>query len=486
MSGMPIALITVAAVAGGSLIGVTSAHRADAMPPPVVDPAFVPTDGPPGPEQPMRQSTLCGDTVSSGTPDVALPAPGFTMLNIRKAWEYSTGNGVLVAVIDTGVSPSPRLPVVAGGDYVLGGDGLDDCDAHGTIVASVIAAAPRGIAMPPPMPPTPASLRGMPAPPDRPRAGSAVPGPPDGVAGVAPHSTVVSIRQTSRAFRPAGAADEAAQVSVLARAIVRAANLGAKVINVGVTTCVAAGDVVDHRPVGAAVWYAATVKDAVVVAAAGDEGDDGCARNLPSAPAGPGGVRGWDGVRTVSLPSVYSEYVLSVGAITPGGRAVDRSLSGPWLSVAAPGSGITGLAPRTGAPVNSHPPNRPGEPAAPFQGTGFAAGYVSGIAALVRARFPELSARQVTDRIRHTAHNPPGGVDERTGHGVVDAVAALTFDVTGAADPSLGSEARPVPPPTAPPPPDHRARHAAIAFTAAVGAGMVIAAVLRRARQARR
>ena len=57
------------------------------------------------------------------------------MLNIAKAWQYSTGNGVPVAVIDTGVNPSPRLPVVSGGDYIMGGDGLTDCDAHGTIVA---------------------------------------------------------------------------------------------------------------------------------------------------------------------------------------------------------------------------------------------------------------------------------------------------------------------------------------------------------------
>jgi membrane-anchored mycosin MYCP len=136
--------------------------------------------------------------------------------------------------------------------------------------------------------------------------------------------------------------------------------------------------------------------------------------------------------------------------------------------------------------VNAYAPNRPGEPAVSFRGTGFAAGYVSGIAALVRARFPELSARQVIDRIRHTAHNPPGGVDERIGHGVVDALAALTFDVAGATNPALGTQVRAVPPPTAPPPPDHRARHAAIAFTTAVGAAMVIAALVRHARRTMR
>ena len=61
-----------------------------------------------------------------------------------------------VAVIDTGVNPSARLPAVAGGDYIMGSDGLMDCDAHGTVVASLIAAAPQGTPMPAPMPAAPA------------------------------------------------------------------------------------------------------------------------------------------------------------------------------------------------------------------------------------------------------------------------------------------------------------------------------------------
>ncbi|WP_044509066.1 S8 family serine peptidase, partial [Mycobacterium simiae] len=129
---------------------------AQAIPPPVVDPGRVPADGKPAAEQPMRQSFACARTITVADPNVALPAPGFTMLNVSKAWQYSTGNGVAVAVIDTGVNPSHRLPVVAGGDYIMGGDGLSDCDAHGTVVASVIGAAPQGTPMPAPMPSAPA------------------------------------------------------------------------------------------------------------------------------------------------------------------------------------------------------------------------------------------------------------------------------------------------------------------------------------------
>ena len=40
------------------------------------------------------------------TPDVTQPAPGNVMLDITKAWKYSTGAGVTVGLIDTGVTPT--------------------------------------------------------------------------------------------------------------------------------------------------------------------------------------------------------------------------------------------------------------------------------------------------------------------------------------------------------------------------------------------
>ncbi|MGA7132752.1 MAG: S8 family serine peptidase, partial [Mycobacterium sp.] len=146
-----------AVVLAGLLVGLsTTLPAAQAILPPSVDPGRVPADGKPAPDQPMRQSNICARTITVADPNVAVTAPGFAILNISKAWQYSTGNGVPVAVIDTGVNPSHRLPVVPGGDYIMGGDGLMDCDAHGTVVASLIAAAPQGIPMPPPMPPVPA------------------------------------------------------------------------------------------------------------------------------------------------------------------------------------------------------------------------------------------------------------------------------------------------------------------------------------------
>ena len=493
---------TIAAVATIVLLTAITVSNAPAgaFPQPVIDPALVPADGPPGPDQPMRQTSVCARPISAPEPDTALRAPAFTMLNIEAAWEHSTGNGVPVAVIDTGVQPNPRLPVVAGGDYITGGDGLTDCDAHGTTIAAIIAAAPRGTAMPPARParpafPVPAGTREAAAPTteQQPVVDSKPPGPAaisDGVAGVAPHATVISIRQSSRAFRPqspgpgdVGLRDKAGTVATLARAIVHAANLGAKVINVSVIACLPAAESLDQRSLGAAVWYAATVKDVVVVSAAGNEGDAGCDANPAEHPLNSPDRRDGRGVATISTPSWFADYVLSVAAVGPTGAPLGKSLSGPWVRVAAPGTGILGLSPQNGTAVNAYPPDRAGEKAIPFWGTSFSAAFVSGVAALVRAKYPNLSAHQVINRIVRTAHSPPAGVDNRIGYGVLDPVAALTFDVPDVEPTAVGAASRVITPPPPPPAPDRRARTIAVSFAGIVALGAVFAALVSRVRR---
>jgi membrane-anchored mycosin MYCP len=534
----------------GLLVGLsTGLPAAQAIPRPSVDPGRVPADGKPAPDQPMRQSNVCARTITVADPNVTVIAPGFAMLNIGKAWQYSTGNGVAVAVIDTGVNPSPRLPVVPGGDYIMGGDGLMDCDAHGTIVASLIAAAPQGAPMPapmpavpafpppaapppaieappppggppppvaPPPPPSPVTITetqpappppppppppdepsngpGDPAPaqPDDPEVPPPPPGVPDGVGGVAPHARIISIRQSSRAYEPEhpGGGDmdarkKAGTVATLASAIVHAANMGVKVINVSVTACVSAADPLDQSAIGAAVWYAATVKDVVIVAAAGNEGEDECAQNPGFDPLDTTDPRDWHQVKTVSSPSWFSDYVLSVGAVDNTGAPISKSLSGPWVAAAAPGVGIMGLSPQTGGPVNAYPPIRPGDKNMPFWGTSFSAAYVSGVAALVRAKYPGLSAHQVINRILQTAHNPPRGVDNQVGYGVVDPVAALTFNVPPGDRLAPGAQSRLIVPAEPPTPPDHRARSVALVFAGLVIAAVVIASLVARARRER-
>ncbi|ORW01707.1 type VII secretion-associated serine protease mycosin [Mycobacterium kyorinense] len=482
---------------------------AQAIPVPNVDPGQVPPDIRPAPDQPMRQSNECARPIAIADPNVTATAPGFTMLNVSKAWQYSTGHGVPVAVIDTGINPTGRLPVVAGGDYIMGGDGLLDCDAHGTIVASVIRAAPQGIPMPAPMPPTPAypapagsapvdsappapAEQPEPSEPENPVAPAPPQDAPDGVAGVAPHAVLISIRQSSRAYEPVnpqpGDAEtrrKAGTLATLAKALVHAADMGAKVINISVTSCVSAADPLDQSAVGAAVWYAATVKDAVIVAAAGNDGEESCVQNPVFDPLEPSDPRDWHQVKTVSSPSWFADYVLSVGAVDNTGMPISKSLAGPWVAAAAPGVGIMGLSPQTAGAVNAYPPHRPGEHPMPFWGTSFSAAYVSGVAALVRAKYPQLSAHQVINRIVLTAHNPPRGVDNQVGYGVVDPVAALTFDVPPGDRVAPGAQRRVIVPPAPPPAPDRRATTMAVVFAGAVLAAAVLTSIIRRARRAR-
>lgn len=167
------------------------------------------------------------------------------------------------------------------------------------------------------------------------------------------------------------------------------------------------------------------------------------------------------------------------------GAALDKSMSGPWVGVAAPGTHIMGLSPQGGGPVNAYPPSRPGEKNMPFWGTSFSAAYVSGVAALVRAKFPELTAYQVINQIVQSAHNPPAGVDNKLGYGLVDPVAALTFNIPSGDRMAPGAQSRVITPAAPPPPPDHRARNIAIGFVGAVATGVLAMAIGARLRRAR-
>lgn len=281
---------------------------------------------------------------------------------------------------------------------------------------------------PPPAPPPPAP----------PKAG------PDAFSGIAPDVDIIAIRQSSQAFglKDAYTGDEDPQTSAkidnvqtMARAIVHAANMGASVINISDVTCMSARNIIDQRALGAAVRYAAVDKNAVIVAAAGDTSKKDCKQNPPHDPLQPNDPRNWNAVTTVVTPSWFSDYVLTVGAVDEQGQPLSQgnqgqastSVAGPWVGIAAPGTDVVGLSPRDDGVINAI--DGPDNTLLVPSGTSFSAAIVSGVAALVRARFPQLSAYQVINRLTRTARAPARGVDNQVGHGVVDPVAALTWDV---------------------------------------------------------
>lgn len=397
---------------------------------PVVDPAALPPDGPPSPSQELRFNGACAFYGALPGFDPHAVPPSQAMLNLPEAWKTSRGRGVAVAVIDSGVRQQPLLPnVTGGGDYIdPSANGLTDCDGHGTAVAGIIGAQPG----------------------------------PDGFAGVAPEAAIVSIRQSSAQWSPkmpSGSdpqkAKTAGDVATLARAIRHAADMpGVRVINISLTDCIAQYKEVDQAALGAAVRYAAVDKDQVVVAAAGNAGENNCDSNPLTDPNNPSDPRNWAGATTISTPSYWQPYVLSVGSLTPEGQPSGFTMAGPWVGIAGPGEQIVSLgnADNSGL-VNGLPSTK--EPLVPINGTSFAAAYVSGVAALVRSAFPDLTSRQIVNRLVASAHNGPRSPSNLVGAGVIDPVAALTWDIPkGDAKPVNAPVVRVAPP--APPPPDNR------------------------------
>ncbi|MEK8072376.1 type VII secretion-associated serine protease mycosin [Rhodococcoides navarretei] len=436
-----IAGVTALALTSNAVIGVSPAYAER----PVIDPAQLPPPSPPGPLEPTEQKNACA--LPSEAVDAQEVPTAQETLDFASVWPITRGAGQLVAVIDTGVTSHPRLAgLTSGGDYVSAGDGLFDCDAHGTMVAGLIAA-------------------------------QTAPG--SGFAGGAPDARVLSIRQSSNAFqivdnRPeeekAAEPENAAgygNARTMAMAIRTAVDSGATVINISEVACVPAGGGVADGPLGAAVQYAVRERNVVVVAAAGNVGSAACRTQNPMTDPVRPGTDPWASFGTIATPAWFDD-VLTVGSVESDGTPSPFSLAGPWVDVAAPGSNMTSLS-STGNGLANGVLGTDG--VLPMSGTSFAAPLVAAVAALVRAHRPELSALEVVDRIQRTAHAPAEGWNPLVGHGVVDPLAAVTDLVTPAPRAVLADSvalSAPLPPPA----PDHRPR------TAAATGSVLVAVVL--------
>jgi membrane-anchored mycosin MYCP len=362
--------------------------------------------------------------ITTGVGNVTLTdrPPAQNMLNIDAAQQFSRGQGVTVAVIDTGVNRQRFLTTGGrledGGDYILpDGTALNDCDGHGTIVAGIIAADTTG-------------------------AHTAF-------TGVAPAAKILAIKHTSEHYEakdPAsGQTRTAGDLTTLAEAIRYAADQPAvKVITMSVDECITAAQEpgtltgLSAMELQAAIHYAYAIKDKVVVAAAGNltsgqntdqNGQQATAcQNVPQ-----NNNPNPNEVNQVQIPPVYSNEVVSVASVDPtSGAPSPFTVWGPWVTVAAPGQFITSVDPGPGGQGLSNSTIENGQPV-PLQGTSFAAPYVAGVIALVRSYYPNLSAQQVVERIEDTAQHPsgPGGRNNEVGYGVIDPVAALTASIPG-------------------------------------------------------
>ncbi|WP_024758249.1 type VII secretion-associated serine protease mycosin [Streptomyces exfoliatus] len=221
-----------------------------------------------------------------------------------------------------------------------------------------------------------------------------------GFVGLAPEATIIPIRQNDE--KNSGKAD------TMAKAIDWAVAKGADVINISQdTTQTLEAD----SPMAVSIAKAIQ-KKIVVVASAGNDGMDGkFKKTYPAA---------FPGVLAVASSDRNNE------------RAV-FSQSGPMVGVAAPGVDIVSTVPGGGQCVDN--------------GTSFSAPYVAGVAALLKARYPEWSAAQIVTRIEQTAIRSINGRDGYVGWGVVDPVKAL-------ADAPPGTPpATPTPDPDPPKPP---------------------------------
>jgi type VII secretion-associated serine protease mycosin len=203
-----------------------------------------------------------------------------------------------------------------------------------------------------------------------------------GFVGIAPEATIIPIKQND--------AEGHGTTDTMADAIRYAVlDAHADVINISQDTSNAA----KPDPALEDAVKLALANNVVVVASAGNDG------------AG--------GNRKETYPASY-EGVLAVAASDRNNERAYFSQSGDWVDVAAPGVDMITTVPKGGHCSDN--------------GTSFAAPYVAGVAALVKARHPDWTVNEIIAQIEQTAERTVVDHDPLVGWGVVDPVRALTED----------------------------------------------------------
>lgn len=291
------------------------------------------------------------------------------VLHVQSAWQLTRGGGVLVAVIDSGVDPavSDLTGSVTTGPDLTGvhtSPANPNWGAHGTWMASLIAGHGHGLDA------------------------------EDGIVGVAPKARILSIRVITDRSDPGYTKyqDElpGRGQRELATAIRYAVDHHAKVISMSL------GYNAPSLIVRSALQFALQ-RNVVVVASSGNAGSAQMSRGHGHAP--------------YSFPADYPG-VIGVAAIGRSGLPAYFSSDNLSVQVAAPGVSI--------------PAEGRGSRYWIISGTSPACALTAGVAALIKSKYPRLTAPQVRRAIIWSAANrPPGGYDDEIGFGTVDAGAAL-------------------------------------------------------------
>lgn len=202
-----------------------------------------------------------------------------------------------------------------------------------------------------------------------------------GFVGIAPEATIVPIRSHDEKGK--------GNVGRLVKAIDYAIDQKVDIINIsqGATEELPPGN-----PLEKAVQRAINA-NILVVASAGNGGESGKVKE--------------------TYPAAY-DGVLGVAASDRNNERAPFSQPGPFVDIAAPGVDIVSTVPKGGHCVD--------------HGTSFAAPYVAGVAALLRAKHPTWKPQEIIWHLQETAERSSPDRDINIGWGVVDPVAALADD----------------------------------------------------------
>ncbi|GAA3829034.1 type VII secretion-associated serine protease mycosin [Streptomyces phyllanthi] len=284
---------------------------------------------------------------------------------LDELWSQSQGAGVRVAVIDTGVdTKNPQLTRAV--DASRGANFLPPKDDKGEPIDRGKSDGTTDTVG------HGTRVAGIIA--ARPAKGT-------GFVGLAPKATIIPIKQND--------AEGHGTARTLARAIRHAIAEGADVINISQDTA----NAVEPDPSLKEAVDAALAQDIVVVASAGNDGLGGNVKQ--------------------TYPASY-EGVLAVAASDRNNERASFSQSGEFVGVAAPGVDMIST-----VPLGGHCSDN---------GTSFSAPYVAGVAALIKAKHDDWTAREIVAQIEQTAERSVAGHDRLVGWGVVDPVRALTED----------------------------------------------------------